>query len=112
MENLYRILSRRRWEKGSIDFDLPEAEVIVDEYGEPTAVVPYERHIAHRIIEQFMISANETVALHLENAGYPCLYRVHEPPDEGKVENPVRYSTDSATQLRSLKSSAPSSSRR
>ncbi len=87
MEDLYRILSRRRWEKGSIDFDLPEAEVIVDEFGEPTAVVPYERHIAHRIIEQFMISANETVALHLENAGYPCLYRIHEPPDEERVEN-------------------------
>ncbi|NPA40916.1 MAG: ribonuclease R [Aquificae bacterium] len=87
MEDLYRILSRKRWEKGSIDFDLPEAEVIVDEFGEPAAVVPYERHIAHRIIEQFMISANETVALHLENAGYPCLYRVHEPPDEERVEN-------------------------
>ena len=87
MEDLYRILSRRRWEKGSIDFDLPEAEVIVDEFGEPTAVVPYERHIAHRIIEHFMISANETVALHLENAGYPCLYRIHEPPDEERVEN-------------------------
>ena len=87
MEDLYRILNRRRWEKGSIDFDLPEAEVVVDEYGEPSAVVPYERHIAHKIIEQFMISTNETVALHLENTGYPCLYRVHEPPDEEKVEN-------------------------
>ncbi len=87
MEDLYRILNRRRWERGSIDFDLPEAEVIVDEYGEPTAVIPYERHVAHRIIEQFMISANETVALHLENSGYPCLYRVHEPPDEERVEN-------------------------
>ncbi len=87
MEDLYRILSRRRWERGSIDFDLPEAEVIVDEFGEPTAVVPYERHIAHKIIEQFMISANETVAMHLENTAYPCLYRVHEPPDEERVEN-------------------------
>ncbi len=87
MEDLYRILAKRRWEKGSIDFDLPEAEVIVDEMGEPTAVVPYERHVAHRIIEQFMISANETVALHLENTGYPCLYRVHEPPDEERVDN-------------------------
>ncbi|GAB6065209.1 ribonuclease R [Aquifex pyrophilus] len=87
METLYRILSRKRWEMGSIDFDLPEAEVIIDEYGEPTAIYPYERHVAHRIIEHFMISANETVALHLENVGYPCLYRVHEPPDEEKVEN-------------------------
>jgi ribonuclease R len=87
MEDLYRILSYRRWERGSIDFDLPEAELIVDEYGEPTAVVPYERHIAHRIIEHFMISANETVAKHLTSVGYPCLYRIHEKPDPKKVEN-------------------------
>ncbi|MCS6998714.1 MAG: ribonuclease R [Aquificaceae bacterium] len=87
MENLYRILSRARWERGSIDFDLPEAELVVDEYGEPVAVIPYERHVAHRIIEQFMVCANETVAMHLEKAGYPCLYRVHEKPDPTKVEN-------------------------
>ncbi|NPB06367.1 MAG: ribonuclease R [Aquificae bacterium] len=87
MENLYRILSRKRWEMGSIDFDLPEAEVIVDEYGEPTAIYPYERHVAHKIIEQFMIAANETVAQHLSHLGYPCLYRVHDPPDEERVEN-------------------------
>jgi RNAse R (EC 3.1.-.-) len=87
MEDLYRILSYRRWERGSIDFDLPEAELIVDEYGEPTAIVPYERHIAHRIIEHFMISANETVAKHLTSVGYPCLYRIHEKPDPKKVEN-------------------------
>jgi len=49
--------------------------------------VPYERHIAHRIIEHFMISANETVAKHLASMGYPCLYRVHEKPDPKKVEN-------------------------
>ena len=87
MEDLYRLLSKRRWERGSIDFDLPEAELVVDEYGEPVAVQPYERHVAHRIIEQFMVSANETVALHLENVGFPCLYRVHERPDPEKVEN-------------------------
>ena len=87
MEDLYRILSRMRWERGSIDFDLPEAELVVDEYGEPVAVLPYERHVVHRIIEQFMVSANETVAMHLENMGYPCLYRVHEKPDPSKVEN-------------------------
>jgi ribonuclease R len=87
MEDLYRILSRMRWERGSIDFDLPEAELVVDEYGEPVAVLPYERHVVHMIIEQFMVSANETVAMHLENMGYPCLYRVHEKPDPSKVEN-------------------------
>ncbi|ADC89484.1 ribonuclease R [Thermocrinis albus DSM 14484] len=87
MEDLYRILSRRRWERGSIDFDLPETELLLSEQGEPIAINPYERHVAHRIIEHFMISANETVALHLQNAGYPCLYRVHERPDPKKVEN-------------------------
>ncbi len=87
MEDLYRILSKMRWERGSIDFDLPEAELVVDEFGEPVALMPYERHIAHRIIEQFMISANETVAMHLESVGYPCLYRVHEKPDPQRVEN-------------------------
>ncbi len=107
MEDLYRILSRRRWEKGSIDFDLPEAEVVVDEFGEPTAVVPYERHVAHRIIEQFMISANETVALHLENAGYPCLYRVHEPPDEERVENLLEILSGLGYQVRKPKEFSP-----
>ncbi len=87
MEILYRILSKNRWEAGSIDFDLPESEVIIDEYGEPVAIVPYERHIAHKIIEHFMISANETVAIHLGKMGYPCLYRVHENPDPDRVEN-------------------------
>jgi len=87
MEDLYRILARMRWDRGSIDFDLPEAELIVDEYGEPVAVLPYERHTAHRIIEQFMISANETVAMHLENMGYPCLFRVHEKPDPERIES-------------------------
>ncbi|MCX8164235.1 MAG: ribonuclease R [Aquificaceae bacterium] len=87
MEDLYRILSKMRWERGSIDFDLPEAELIVDEYGEPVAVVPYERYVAHRIIEQFMVSANETVAMHLQNLGYPCLYRVHDRPDPERAEN-------------------------
>ena len=87
MEDLYRILSRKRWEKGSIDFDLPESEVVVNEFGEPVAVIPYERHTAHKIIEHFMVSANETVAMHLQNMGYPCLYRVHEKPDPDKVNN-------------------------
>ena len=86
MAELARILNKKRWDRGSIDFDLPEVEVIVDEYGEPTAVVPYERHFAHKLIEEFMIAANETVAMHMQNIGYPCLYRVHEEPDPKKVQ--------------------------
>jgi len=80
---------------------------VVDEFGEPTAVVPYERHVAHRIIEQFMISANETVALHLENAGYPCLYRVHEPPDEERVENLLEILSGLGYQIRKPREFSP-----
>ncbi|MEN3033857.1 MAG: ribonuclease R [Aquificaceae bacterium] len=86
MEDLYRLLSHRRWERGSIDFDLPETELIVDEFGEVVAVEPYQRHITHRIIEQFMVQCNEVVAMHLLKSGYPCLFRVHEQPDPEKVQ--------------------------
>ncbi len=90
MENLYRILHKKRWEEGSIDFDLPESEVIVDEFGEPKAVLPYQRHLVHRLIEQFMILANFVVASHLTNTSYPCLYRIHEEPDPERVERLLR----------------------
>lgn len=85
MEDLYRLLARSRWEKGSIDFDFPETELVVDEFGEPVSVEPYKRHIAHRMIEQFMVHCNEVIAMHLIRAGYPCLFRVHEQPDSEKV---------------------------
>jgi ribonuclease R len=86
MNELFDILNRRRRRRGSIDFDLPEAEVILSEIGEIEAIVASERNIAHRIIEEFMLLANETVAAHLENNGVPALHRVHEAPDVKKVE--------------------------
>jgi ribonuclease R len=86
MKELFDILNRRRRRRGSIDFDLPEAEVILSEIGEIEAIVASERNIAHRIIEEFMLLANETVAAHLENGGVPALHRVHEAPDAKKVE--------------------------
>jgi ribonuclease R len=86
MKELFDILNRRRRRRGSIDFDLPEAEVILSEIGEIEAIVASERNIAHRIIEEFMLLANETVAAHLENNGVPALHRVHEAPDAKKVE--------------------------
>jgi len=85
MEELARLLNRRRDARGSIDFDLPEPEIEFDEYGRMTGVVRSERNIAHRIIEEFMLAANETVARHLEGAGVPTLYRIHEKPDPKKV---------------------------
>ena len=85
MRELFDILNARRRRRGSIDFDLPETEVILSEYGEIEAIVPAERNIAHRLIEEFMLLANETVAAHLDEQGVPTLHRVHEPPDEKKV---------------------------
>ena len=80
MRELFDILNRRRRRRGSIDFDLPEAEVILSEIGEIEAIVASERNVAHRIIEEFMLLANETVAAHLEGHAMPALHRVHEAP--------------------------------
>jgi ribonuclease R len=85
MEELARILNERRNARGSIDFDLPEPEIEFDEQGRMIAVTRSERNIAHRIIEEFMLAANETVAAYLEQEGVASLYRVHEKPDPRKV---------------------------
>ena len=85
MHELFEILNARRRRRGSIDFDLPETEVVLSEYGEIEAIVPAERNVAHRLIEEFMLLANETVAGHLVANGVPSLHRVHEAPDDKKV---------------------------
>jgi ribonuclease R len=85
MEELARLLNRRRDSRGSIDFDLPEPEIEFDTYGRMVGVTRSERTVAHRIIEEFMLAANETVATYLERRDIPTLYRVHEKPDPKKV---------------------------
>ncbi len=85
MHDLFGILHARRRRRGSVDFDLPETELVLTEYGEIEAILPSERNVAHRIIEEFMLLANETVAAHLVNHDAPALHRVHEPPDEKKT---------------------------
>ncbi len=85
MEELAMVLNRRREERGSIDFDLPEPEIEFDAMGRMVGVTRSERTIAHRIIEEFMLAANETVAAHLEGRGVPAIYRIHEKPDAKKV---------------------------
>ena len=84
-EDLFHMLSGRRRHRGSIDFDVKEAEIIIDEAGLVEEVIAAERNIAHRMIEEFMLVANETVARHLERQDVPTLYRVHEAPDPLKV---------------------------
>ncbi|NPA16771.1 MAG: ribonuclease R [Aquificae bacterium] len=85
MEKLAKILMKAKEKRGSIDFDMPESQILFTETGDPYDVVPYERHLAHRIIEEFMIIANETVARHMFEKQYPFIYRTHEEPDLDKV---------------------------
>jgi ribonuclease R len=85
MRELFEILNAARRRRGAIDFDLPETEVVLSELGEIEAILPSERNVAHRIIEEFMLLANETVATHLVEHGVPSLHRVHEAPDLKKV---------------------------
>ncbi len=80
-----RRLAARRRERGSLDFDLRETRLVLDEAGAVEDVVAAERSVAHRIVEEFMLIANETVARHLDERGLPALFRVHEPPDPAKV---------------------------
>ncbi|MEO8026554.1 MAG: VacB/RNase II family 3'-5' exoribonuclease [Bryobacteraceae bacterium] len=85
MRELALILNRKRTKRGSIDFDLPEPLVEFNEFGEMTGVTRSPRNIAHRIIEEFMLAANESVAAHIESAGVASIYRIHEPPDGKRV---------------------------
>jgi ribonuclease R len=87
MHALYDILRKRREARGSIDFDLPEAEVILDSAGVIDAIKPTERNVAHRIIEEFMLAANEVVASELVFANQPGIFRVHQQPDPQKLED-------------------------
>jgi ribonuclease R len=86
MEELALLLYGERRARGTLDFDLPEAEIILDLQGNPENIVRAERSIAHRIIEEFMIAANEAVARHLKEKNLPLLYRVHEGPDHEALE--------------------------
>jgi ribonuclease R len=85
MRELEMVLNRKRERRGSIDFDLPEPVIEFDEFGLMKSVTRSERNIAHRIIEEFMLSANECVAEYMEKKGVPSLYRIHEKPDAKRV---------------------------
>ena len=85
MHELFEVLNGRRRRRGAIDFDLPETEIVLSERGQIEAIIPSERNVAHRLIEEFMLLANETVASHLAAHDVPALHRVHESPDLKKV---------------------------
>ncbi|MEZ4484984.1 MAG: RNB domain-containing ribonuclease, partial [Syntrophotaleaceae bacterium] len=86
-EQLARRLMAMRRQRGSLDFDLPEAEVVLGLRGRPEDIVRAERTMAHRIIEEFMLAANEAVATFLHQRQVPLLYRIHEPPELEKLQS-------------------------
>jgi ribonuclease R len=85
MRELAQILNRKRVRRGSIDFDLPEPVIEFDEHGLMTGITRSERNFAHRLIEEFMLAANECVAGYLEQKDVPSIYRIHEKPDPKRV---------------------------
>src|SRR3979490_637802 len=85
MRDLALILNRKRQRRGSIDFDLPEPVIEFDEFGLMKSITRSERNIAHRLIEEFMLAANESVAQYVENKRIASLYRIHEKPDAKRV---------------------------
>lgn len=86
MEKLAGILRGKRMKRGSIDFDFPETKVILDEQGNPIDIRPYDRNVATKIIEDFMLAANETVASDFYWRVLPFVYRTHENPDTEKIQ--------------------------
>jgi ribonuclease R len=91
MADLSKRLRQKRIERGALDFDLPEPEIILDLQGETEGIIRAERNLAHQIIEEFMIAANEAVAHFMEESGFPSLYRIHEPPKGEAVDEFRRF---------------------
>ncbi|MUM76468.1 ribonuclease R [Pseudodesulfovibrio sp. F-1] len=87
---LARKINALRTRRGSLDFDLPEAEILFDVHGDTSDIRPKTRHFGHQLIEEFMIAANEAVARFLIERDLPCLFRIHPPADEERLKNLFR----------------------
>ncbi|HLQ74079.1 MAG TPA: ribonuclease R [Bacillota bacterium] len=87
MEKLAAILRSKRMGRGAIDFDFKEAQVLVDEEGKPTEIAIRERSVGEKLIEEFMLAANETIAENFHWMDVPFVHRIHEDPDEGKLQH-------------------------
>jgi ribonuclease R len=94
MEELAQILREKRMKRGAIDFDFKESKVLVDEDSKPTDVVLRERSVAEKLIEEFMLCANETVAEHFHWMEVPFIYRIHEDPKEDKLRRFFEFITN------------------
>lgn len=94
MQDLASKLRNRRMKRGAIDFDFEESKILVDASGKPTDIVKRERSVAEQIIEEFMLAANETVAEHFHWLKVPFLYRIHEDPDNEKLQHFMEFITN------------------
>ena len=91
MRELYEVLRARRKSRSYIDFDTDEAKILLGENGEPTDIVLRRRGVAERMIEEFMLTANEAIATYMKREEIPCVYRIHEPPPADKYEQLVEF---------------------
>ncbi len=91
MEELMAVLRSKRAKRGSIDFDLPEPQIVLDLQGRMTDIIRAERNMAHQIIEEFMLAANETTARHIERKKAPFIYRIHEEPAEDRLTDLIDF---------------------
>ncbi|MDN6195677.1 MAG: ribonuclease R, partial [Atopostipes suicloacalis] len=105
MESLHSILEEKRTRNGAISFDTTELDIQVDEDGKPVEINLVERGIGERIIESFMLSANEAVSLEYSKKNLPFLYRVHEQPDEAKMQNFIEFVSALGVQVKGQKDS-------
>ena len=105
MEKLASTLRAKRNRRGAIDFDFKESQVIVDDKGHPTDVVIRDRQVGERLIEEFMLAANETIAEHFHWLDVPFIHRIHENPDEAKLEHFFEFLAGLGYQIKGTKDS-------
>ncbi len=107
MATLSQKLREKRMERGALDFDLPEPEVILNLQGEAEEILRSERNLAHQMIEEFMIAANEAVARFMREKGVPSLYRIHEPPSEEAIDEFRRFISHLGYRMRKEQDPSP-----
>lgn len=100
MAQVHKILARMRRNRGALDFDSKEAKIIVDDTGHPVDIQLRERGTGERMIESFMLAANETVARHFDRKGYPFIYRIHEDPDPDRLQRFAEFMTSFGVVIR------------
>lgn len=102
MFGLSQMLRKRRFREGSVDFNIPEPEILMDAKGQVQNIVKSEHNVAHELIEEFMLTANRVVAEHLDKKNIPGIHRIHEPPDQDKLHRFQEFIKDIGFRLPSL----------